>query len=230
MAAVVTRPNPLALDTFGAGRYEVAPQLGPGMLSGPYQPGALYLTGQPGGIVTAMGCVISWTDLAGHDRTWSSVTLAAWADGPLSQLGLGQACPWHVSVSRASVGFYSRQKRGDQLVQHGSQPLAARPDEGAIVPVAVAASGNKVAVVVGAQVLTDRRADYGTAERGQWPCWETYITGADQDPRPWVGDPWCISSTNGEDADPAGMYEVLGAVPPSSASALALALDALTEE
>lgn len=225
---IVTCPDLHGLDVFGADRYETAPKWGPGMVSGPYRAGALYLTGRPGGTVAAMGCLVGWTDLAGHGRTWSSVTVVPWAAGPLSVTGLGQACPWHVSVSRASVGFYSRQKKDDKLVQHGSQPVTDLPSEGGVAPVAVAARGKRVAVAVGTQVLVDDRDAYASADRGQWPCWETYVNGADQgqDPRPWIGAPWCVTSQDGG-AEPAEMRRLLGAVPGPASTAFSLVLDAL---
>ncbi|WP_316668534.1 hypothetical protein [uncultured Propionibacterium sp.] len=222
----VVRPDPRTLDVYGTDRYEIAPAWGPGMMSGPHRAGACYLTGSSSGIVVAMGCQIGWTDLAGRNRMWSSATLAPWAAGPLSATGLGQATPWHISISHGFVGFYSRQRAGDRLVQHVSRRITSPMSEGELRPTAIAASGRRVVVAVGQQIFVDERNAYRTAQRGRYPCWETYIGSTRRDPRPWLGDLWTITSAT-DTYRPVAMRRLLGTVPGTAADALALTIDAL---
>ena len=188
------QPDPMTMDLYGADRYEVAPKWGPGMISGPYSTNAAYFTAAADQPVTAMGCSVSFDELAGHDRPWSSVTLVPWHAGPLTKTRLGQATPWHVSVTRSTVALYVRQSTRGRLEQIDQMTFPDIAPNGAVTPVAVVQNKQVVACCIGEKVHVSRSPKYASAERGYWPCWETYVYGIDQDPRPWFGQPWYIQS------------------------------------
>ena len=145
----------------------------------------------------AMGCKIAFSpDKQGAAASTdnSSLTLVSWA-GRLT--GLGQACPFHASVTATKLQMWCRTTTDGQLKSTGVFDFhgAVNLKDGQLHDIAVARRGSTVAFFVDSQVHTwhNTNDDYAAAP-GMYPCWEPY-TFADTDRRVWFAKPWCVVTT-----------------------------------
>ena len=141
----------------------------------------------------AMGCRVTFAKDPAAATNTSSITLAPWA-GPLT--ALGQACPFHVSITATRANFWVRPTKGGQLTQVGVYDFSGALDVKDDRPhdVAVVRRGRTVAFSIDDTLVhTITRDEFATAP-GSYPCWEPY-TYQDTDRRVWFSAPWAVVSS-----------------------------------